>query len=656
MGGNLRLVVDLERETTPIGGQISTATGPTRAFHGWLELASAIETHRNAAVTAPESRHAYGPARQQRRPARADVARAARASAVAVWGCLRRRVRARALRLALRVGVVGLVLPVSAAGAATITEYPVPTAAGMPWGITAGPDGALWFTELDGNKIGRLTTSGTFTEYSVPTPASRPYGITAAPDGALWFTEAGGDNIGRITTSGSFTEYAVPPGSAPRGVTVGPDGALWFAEAGSNKIGRITTSGSFTEYAIPTPASDPLGITAGPDGALWFTEEGGDNIGRVTISGSFTEYPIPTPASLPDGITAGPDGALWFTELSGNSIGRVTTAGSFTEFSDIQVPIQITAGLDGGLWFTAPNNIGRITTTGSSTEYALPTPGGVPIGITVGPDGALWFTEPTGNQIGRLTPVDPTSTAVSCSPSSVVVGQSALCTATVTDNGNSGPTTPTGTISFASSDPGSFGGSPCTLSETSRGVASCQVSYTPTAIGSGSHTISAHYGADSTHLPSDGSTAVTVTARSTSTGASCSPGTVAVGVPTVCTVTVTDTDVGASSPPSGSVGFISSDPGAFGGGGSCTLSSTGGSTAACHVSYTPGATGVPTRAETVTSTYGGDTTHAGSAGTTTVTVQPTDRQFCKTGGYRNYGFPDQGTCITWVNSQAHPGP
>jgi hypothetical protein len=71
------------------------------------------------------------------------------------------------------------------------------------------------------------------------------------------------------------------------------------------------------------------------------------------------------------------------------------------------------------------------------------------------------------------------------------------------------------------------------------------------------------------------------------------------------------------------------------------------------VTYTPGATGVPTRAETVTATYGGDATHASSGGTATVTVQPTDKQFCKNGGYLNYGFPDQGTCVTWVNTQAH---
>jgi virginiamycin B lyase len=73
-----------------------------------------------------------------------------------------------------------------------------------------GPDGALWFTEAVGNKIGRISTAGLVTEYAVTTAASSPQGITAGPDGALWFTELLGNKIGRITSSGAITEYSIP--------------------------------------------------------------------------------------------------------------------------------------------------------------------------------------------------------------------------------------------------------------------------------------------------------------------------------------------------------------------------------------------------------------------------------------------------------------
>src|SRR5216683_911350 len=84
-------------------------------------------------------------------------------------------------RVAALIGaLIALVaLLASAASAATINEFTVPTASGGPRGIAAGPDGALWFTETNGNKIGRITTGGTVSEVTIPTAGSQPVGIAA---------------------------------------------------------------------------------------------------------------------------------------------------------------------------------------------------------------------------------------------------------------------------------------------------------------------------------------------------------------------------------------------------------------------------------------------------------------------------------------------
>jgi len=113
-----------------------------------------------------------------------------------------------------------------------ITGYDIPTPGSHPFAIVSGPDGALWFTEWEGNKIGRVTTLGTFSEFDLPHPSSAPIWIKAGPDGALWFTEQGGNRIGRITTGGAIQEFSLPtPGSLPWDIGVGPDGApdhhLW---------------------------------------------------------------------------------------------------------------------------------------------------------------------------------------------------------------------------------------------------------------------------------------------------------------------------------------------------------------------------------------------------------------------------------------------
>ena len=215
-----------------------------------------------------------------------------------------------------------------------VTAYPVPTPNGGPAGITAGPDGALWFTERAGNRIGRITTPGAITEYPIPTAGARPFGITVGPDGALWFTESG--QIGRITTAGVITEYRLPGVGSPARITAGPDGALWFTSDDVTDelfgtIARITTDGVVTGYLEQNGSGNFGGIAAGSDGALWFTERVA--IGRITTAGVVTEYPYPElEYILPGGIVAGPDGALWFTEHYTNKIDRITTAGAIGEY------------------------------------------------------------------------------------------------------------------------------------------------------------------------------------------------------------------------------------------------------------------------------------------------------------------------------------
>ena len=56
------------------------------------------------------------------------------------------------------VGLLSLSTAPAWAAAGIITEFSIPPAESDPVGITAGPDGNVWFTENRGDKIGRITT------------------------------------------------------------------------------------------------------------------------------------------------------------------------------------------------------------------------------------------------------------------------------------------------------------------------------------------------------------------------------------------------------------------------------------------------------------------------------------------------------------------
>jgi virginiamycin B lyase len=293
----------------------------------------------------------------------------------------------------------------AAAKAGVVSNYTDPSISG-PAGITAGPDGALWFTNQNVSSVERITTSGVVTDYTSASD-SITWDITTGPDQALWFTNLGNNVIGRLSTAGVTTYYSDPSIIGPLGIATGSDGALWYTNNGNNSIGRLTTAGVASSYTSPT-ISDPNDITAGPDGDLWFTNDGNNSngsIGRITTSGVITNYTDPT-ISQPVDITPGPDGALWFTNDGNNSIGRITTSGVVTNYTGptISGPSGIAAGPDGAIWFTnyGNNSIGRITMSGVISNYTDPTISD-PEGITAGSDGALWFTNAGNNSIGRIT-------------------------------------------------------------------------------------------------------------------------------------------------------------------------------------------------------------------------------------------------------------
>ena len=336
-------------------------------------------------------------------------------------------------RVSLRTVLVlalGIVLGAAApALAQSFLEFPLPTAGSEPNGITTGSDGNLWFTEVAGNRIGRITPGGVITEFPLPLnslgESSQPLAIMSGPDGALWFTMSAGSRIGRITPAGALSFFTTPTAaSGPQGIVVGPDGNIWFTEISANKIGRLAIgTGTITEFTVPTPNSRPARIAAGADGALWFTESQtnppANKIGRITTSGVITEFPVPTPNSRPWGITAVDSdggGAMVFTERAASKLALINLAGQvLREISTPTAnsePVRLAFGSDENLWFTefAGNRLARVNASGdvtgpiTITEFLVPTPASAPSGLTLGPDGALWFTERSGNKIARFVP------------------------------------------------------------------------------------------------------------------------------------------------------------------------------------------------------------------------------------------------------------
>lgn len=170
--------------------------------------------------------------------------------------------------------------------AGAVTETAIPTANANPLGLATNSANVnlVYFVENSTSKIGILNVqTNTITEVATLTANAGPTMIVQGPDGAMWFTENNVAKMGRISTSGVMTEYPLAPATSATSLIAAPDNNLYFGDAAQNKFGRISaiTPATVTEYNIPTSGAFPGKFAIGPDLRLYLTEVNGNKIAQI---------------------------------------------------------------------------------------------------------------------------------------------------------------------------------------------------------------------------------------------------------------------------------------------------------------------------------------------------------------------------------------
>jgi len=341
------------------------------------------------------------------------------------------------------------VLAAAALASAALAEADVPiaatsfstlTPAAGPDGITLGSDGALWFTERNALRIGRVTNGGVVSEYPV---SAAPAAITAGPDGALWFVQPGSNEVGRLSTAGgTASEISIATsgcsagnGAGPVGIVGGPDKNIWVTENG-DVPGEVATvalpTGPVTQHCLTS--GEPYEITAGSDGALWFTV-GTDQYERVSTVGSLSPALLPVASTAQIPIVTGPDGNLWLG-IKGSQVDRITPTEIFTAFAlppaSTANPELLTSGPDGQIWLAGGGDLTSITTAGVVSQFDEVYPSGDTIeALAAGPGDTLWLTDATASSIYRVALGSSPVIAADLRPVATVGPGSAVVAATL---------------------------------------------------------------------------------------------------------------------------------------------------------------------------------------------------------------------------------
>lgn len=225
-------------------------------------------------------------------------------------------------------------------------KKPINTA---PHGIGLDADGeTIWFTGKRTSTVGKIHPNGSVEHFQLDNLSSLPIFLSAGPDGAIWGTELFGNAILHVTSDGKVRESPIPTSNS-RPIAVIPDPSakyMWFTEESGVKIGKIDMAGNITEYPVPAlQKNDILAALAfdrdsnlwvqvyvdhnnpkpaGPDYILKFDKSIRDVKGSDLSGIPFTTHTLPSTGSMMHRIRMGYDGNLWFTEMMMDKLGKIS--------------------------------------------------------------------------------------------------------------------------------------------------------------------------------------------------------------------------------------------------------------------------------------------------------------------------------------------
>ena len=210
-----------------------------------------------------------------------------------------------------------------------VTTYPLDQPDVGPHTGAFAPDGTLWFTASAGY-IGRMDIeSGVIDLFDAPR-GNGPYGITATPDGEIYFASLGQSYVGHVDpVSGEITVLEPPtPGQGARRVWSDSEGRIWVSEWNAGQLARYDPAdGSWQEWRLPGDGPMAYAVYVDEDDIVWLSDFGGDSLWSFDPeTEEFTQYPLPTAQGRVRQIL-GLNGDIWGAESAVDKLLVIRTEG-----------------------------------------------------------------------------------------------------------------------------------------------------------------------------------------------------------------------------------------------------------------------------------------------------------------------------------------
>ena len=163
----------------------------------------------------------------------------------------------------------------------------------------------------------RTSGEGSGNGFTMPVP----YGIDIAPDGGVWFSQLNENRIGRIEPETLEVELFETPFPAPRRLRFDAKGTLWIPSFSAGSVAAFDPkSGRYNEFELPIrplAGETPYALAVNPvTNDVWICGTNSDTLIRFEVGAKrFTVYPLPTRVT-------------YTREIDFDALGRVWTSNS----------------------------------------------------------------------------------------------------------------------------------------------------------------------------------------------------------------------------------------------------------------------------------------------------------------------------------------
>jgi len=199
-----------------------------------------------------------------------------------------------------------------------VTAYPLSDDASNANLNTAAFDGRgiLWFTGQSG-VYGRLDpASGELEVYDAPRGRG-PYGITATPEGDIYYASLAGSHIAQIDIATGESTVIEPPtaGQGARRVWADSEGRIWVSEWNSGQVSVYDPSDeSWREWKLPGERPQAYAVYVDENDQVWLSDFNANAVVRFDPrTESFESFPSPRRGASVRQIL-GRDGEVWLPE------------------------------------------------------------------------------------------------------------------------------------------------------------------------------------------------------------------------------------------------------------------------------------------------------------------------------------------------------